>query len=372
MSNLIKRTFGKVRRGLSGMGVGVNLLLHSSGLPENADLWLHQNIPDTGGTCLIDRDADYEVRSLLLSVIVPAYNVEKYIRNCLESILRQKTSFEYEVIIINDGSTDATPVLLENYERHPGIRILNQKNQGLSAARNTGIAHAKGEYLCFVDSDDELAPDALEAMVTFAVEQKAKLVVGSIEHCLRDGSVRFTERAKDQQVTDCVLPGFAWGRIIHYSVFKNLCFPVGYWFEDSIMDQIVHPMCQDATYTISNICYRYFVNEHGITATAKGKPKSLDTLWITIRLLKEREVFGLVHTQHSYEYFLKMVRLTYQRTKYLGVHTAKCVFVMQSMLLEKYYASYQTTAGPKMRRLEEALRNQNFRKYLLACERKRK
>lgn len=369
MPKLLKRVVGKVHRGFSDIKHLCKLLMDSAQLPKSEDAmsYLQYNAPDSGSSCWKDCEFDYEKRSILLSVIVPAYNVEKYIVNCLESILQQSVSFDYEVIVVNDGSTDTTAALLENYKHRKGLRIIHQENRGLSAARNTGIACSKGEYLCFVDSDDELPEDSLECLMTLALQKHAKLVVGSYERCLRNGTVLHTKLLRNEQVTENTLPGYAWGKVFHYSVFMNLRFPEGYWFEDSIMAQIVHPLCKDSTYSTSHICYKYYSNETGITATSKGKMKSVDSLWITMRLLKDQQKFQLSSTQASYEYFLSMVNLTFHRTKQLDVYVAKCVFVIQRELMDLYYDTYKSESGGKSQRIEEALRINNFRKYVLAC-----
>ena len=96
----------------------------------------------------------------LITVIINVYNGEKYIKYCLESIINQ-TYKNLEILIINDGSTDNTLNICENY-KDDRIRIINQKNMGLSRARNVGIEKAKGEYLYFVDSDDYIARDVIE------------------------------------------------------------------------------------------------------------------------------------------------------------------------------------------------------------------
>ena len=87
------------------------------------------------------------------SIIVPVYNVKPYLRECVDSILMQ-TYKDYEIILIDDGSTDGAETLCDEYAKQENIICIHQKNQGLSAARNNGIALAKGEYLMFVDSDD--------------------------------------------------------------------------------------------------------------------------------------------------------------------------------------------------------------------------
>lgn len=370
MSEFWRRAIGKVTREWSNLSVTAGMLVCPKKLPDVSDAIasLQKIFPDPGESCWTDHGFEYEDRSLLLSVIIPAYNVEKYIVNCLESVLKQKVSFGYEVIVINDGSTDSTPHLLKEYEHNARVRILHQQNKGLSAARNTGIRCSKGEYLCFVDSDDELTEGALEAFLSTALNEHAKLVVGSFVKCLRSGTVQYTRKLKDEKAEPRLLPGFAHGRVIHYTVFQNLRFPEGYWYEDSIMAQIVHPLCRDSAYTSSRICYKYYSNETGISAVSKGNRKSLDSLWLTMRLLNERKLFGLVSTQDSYEYFLSMVKQTYHRTNKLGVDVACCVFVVQRMLMDLYYDSYEVPTKHKYQRIQNALRTNNFRKYVLACE----
>lgn len=100
---------------------------------------------------------------MLLSIIIPVYNVEKYLRKCLVSCYDQDIDLnEYEVIAVNDGSPDNSHIILEEYlGRYPNFKVINQKNQGLSTARNNGLEVAKGKYVWFVDSDDAITPDCL-------------------------------------------------------------------------------------------------------------------------------------------------------------------------------------------------------------------
>ena len=104
---------------------------------------------------------------MLLSIIVPVYNVEKYLRKCVDSLLIQNLSpEEYEIILVDDGSTDQGGTICDEYAtNHPNVMVIHQQNGGLSAARNNGIDAAKGKYIQFVDSDDYLDPDVLKALV---------------------------------------------------------------------------------------------------------------------------------------------------------------------------------------------------------------
>jgi len=105
---------------------------------------------------------------MLISVVIPIYNVERYLAECIESVLAQ-TYPHYEMICVNDGSTDGSLTLLENYaEQHKNIQIINQDNSGLSAARNAGIVVAKGDYVFLLDSDDKIEKHAFETLVNKA------------------------------------------------------------------------------------------------------------------------------------------------------------------------------------------------------------
>ena len=96
-----------------------------------------------------------------LSIIIPAYNAEAYLPQCLDSILAQEHS-GCEVIVVDDGSTDGTAALLQRY---PDVKVIHQANRGMSTARNRGLDEARGEYILFVDSDDLLTDDAIETLV---------------------------------------------------------------------------------------------------------------------------------------------------------------------------------------------------------------
>lgn len=104
-----------------------------------------------------------------VSVVVPVYNTEKYLRECIDSVLKQSFK-DFEIVIVDDGSKDGSPQICDQYaEIDTRIKVIHKKNEGLSMARNDGLAHAKGEYVCFLDSDDFWIEDnSLSLLVDFA------------------------------------------------------------------------------------------------------------------------------------------------------------------------------------------------------------
>lgn len=112
-----------------------------------------------------------------ISIIIPIYDVESYLRKCLDSIMEQ--SFPYfELLLINDGSTDASAQICQEYvEKDDRIRYFEKENGGVSSARNFGIKHSRGEYITFIDSDDWVEPNYLEIFYKSIKEQDADIVV---------------------------------------------------------------------------------------------------------------------------------------------------------------------------------------------------
>ena len=112
-----------------------------------------------------------------VSVIIPVYNVEKYLEECLDSVVNQ-TLKEIEIICINDGSIDNSVKILEKYrDKYSNIKVINQKNLGVGRARNVGVKLAKGEYIFFLDSDDYIEVDALEKCYIEAKQHRLDVVL---------------------------------------------------------------------------------------------------------------------------------------------------------------------------------------------------
>src|SRR5690606_29001874 len=128
---------------------------------------------------------------MILSIIIPVYNVEKYIERCIRSCYDQQLAHnEYEIIVVDDESPDDSVVIVDGLmESYTNLRVISQKNKGLGGARNTGIQNAKGRYLLFLDSDDYLLPNVLDKLMKIAVPNQLDILDFSANGVREDGSV---------------------------------------------------------------------------------------------------------------------------------------------------------------------------------------
>lgn len=134
----------------------------------------------------------------MVSIIVPVYNVETYLDECIQSIVSQ-TYKDWECILIDDGSTDQSGTICDTWiEKDNRIKVIHQSNQGVSVARNTGIIHAKGEFIAFVDSDDWIEKDYLQSLIEAFHDNLPDLVVSGLIHNYNNGeTIRYVPQISD-------------------------------------------------------------------------------------------------------------------------------------------------------------------------------
>ena len=183
-------------------------------------------------------------KDVLLTVVIPVYNVEKYLKRCVESVLVQEWH-NYDILLVDDGSTDSSPQICDDYAKvYDFISVIHKKNGGLSEARNTGISHAKGDYVYFPDSDDWLEPqtfkelaDVLESQEFDIVSFNREFVKGEEDTIVSDPLVTQVYEGKDafvQMLKHSYITGFANDKIYKKSLFidNNISFPKGKYYED--------------------------------------------------------------------------------------------------------------------------------------------
>ncbi|WP_407415907.1 glycosyltransferase family 2 protein [Methanobrevibacter sp.] len=186
-----------------------------------------------------------------ISVIVPCYNVEEYLEECLDSIINQ-TLEDIEIICIDDGSTDNTPEILKSYANKDNrIKLILQPNSGLSASRNVGLDNSCGEYICFIDSDDYLELTALEETYKIATKKSLDFLIFKIINF--DDETRKKQRVRYfdmpylkrivknkvfhyKKISEIVfqLAVTATGKLYNHEFIKDMRFPEGLLFEDNV------------------------------------------------------------------------------------------------------------------------------------------
>ncbi len=217
----------------------------------------------------------------MISVIVPVYNVEKYIRECLDSILSQTIS-SFELILVDDGSTDNSGQICDEYaQKDDRIRVFHKENGGLSSARNKGLDEVRGDYICFVDSDDRIRRDYLEKLYAAVSLGRADLAFCDIEAPKLAGAGyeypkdRFVNLSPedagkwlyDDRTRDYVLMVVAWNKMYSKEIFDGLRFPEGRIHEDEFMIGPVLSRCGMLSFVPDKL-YDYRDNATGITSSA--------------------------------------------------------------------------------------------------------
>lgn len=179
----------------------------------------------------------------LISVIIPCYNVERYLDECVASVCAQSYT-NIEILLVDDGSTDSTPALCDAWaQRDSRIRVLHKQNGGQSAARNAAWEQATGEYLFFLDSDDYIVETALETLLGIACESGADFVISGFHKVSEQGEIISTKVFPDARglhykefadglFKNTFVPS-PWGKLFKSSAFSNLRFEKGRLFEDA-------------------------------------------------------------------------------------------------------------------------------------------
>ena len=298
-----------------------------------------------------------------LHIIVPCYNVAHTVVRCVDSILSQKADYTFFVSLVNDGSTDKTPELLERYRTDPRVEILTQSNRGLSGAR-------KANRWKTVPSADTLRKGAVQALLSKAMETNADIVQGGFVnitgHGLVFGRTGYREGSVDE--TGQTPYGMAWGKVIRSSIFAHLKFPEGYWFEDTIFAFCIGPF-RPAHYLIPAYVYNYYRNPLGITLRSRKKAKAVDTVWIMRYLMAELAQKKEVHSAQVQQLLLQHIALAWYRLSRLDEAVQQAAFLVMQQMYAAYYAPQDICVqDSRLLALHQALAAKNYGQYLAAAE----
>lgn len=284
--------------------------------------WTLKNLPGT--------------RAVKFSLIVPVYNVAKYLPTCLDSICAQ-TWTDFEAILVNDGSTDNSGEICAAYARRdPRLKVVSRPNGGLSAARNTGLRHASGEFLVFVDSDDWVERDMLDNYASEIVKwpefQNLIIIAGYnkiYEKASKIGNITRVcdcywpnyeimdvKKATLELLEDYSFCNYMWNKCYSSSIFRDMWFPEGIIYED-IPVQVL--LFQRAEQIVKRPCivYNYRINRIGQICADKSirnEASYVNSLLLRHEQLEDPE-YQRISSRKIFAGFLNFLDKTY---------TAKC------------------------------------------------
>lgn len=223
-----------------------------------------------------------------ISVVIPVYNVKKYLRTCIDSVLNQSFR-DFEMILVDDGSTDGCSEICDEYgKKDTRIVVVHQRNGGLSDARNTGLSLAHGKYVTFVDSDDILMPNMLELLHNLIVQEEAQIACCEHVRCEEDENLNdvvvprqdkdisaFSEQKMREFLRGNNIKVVAWSKLYCMDLFSGIRYPKGRYHEDVFTTyKLVH--AAKKIVTTNEVGYIYRKNRNSITGSFS--PKRLDLI----------------------------------------------------------------------------------------------
>ena len=224
----------------------------------------------------------------LISVIIPVYNAEQYLDDCVKSVLEQSYT-NVSVILVDDGSTDGSGDICNSFSSNSKVKVIHTENRGVSCARNTGIDNSSGEYIAFLDADDELMPDALKTMYKIACEEHSDIVICNKQSYQKDGSSFKVDYPKKKEywsgynglrasLLDHPATYSVWGKLFSRAAINNIRFAEGRKIhEDSFF--VFECMLSEPKVSVADIpVIKYNVSDNS-ASRSKFSDKDLDMLY---------------------------------------------------------------------------------------------
>lgn len=316
--------------------------------------------------------------SVDLSIVVPVYNYVEIIKANIDAILNQKTRYNYELIIVDDGSTDGAGEVIKPYENNSKVKLIYQKNAGIGAARNTGINNAIGKYIMFVDCDDIVHDDIVETLLNKAYSNDYDMVM-----CAHDLS-----KEKNGQIFDIIpniypkynlmgykngdkimnLAGLPWCKVYKRELWNNVRFFPGYWYEDTIIQFLIFTQCKNYTY-IPKIEYEYKWYEKNFSHVQGNSAniKTIDSYWILVEILEQYKKSNLPINEQLYTLVLRHISTYYFGSiNGLSEDIIEALFVLAKELYIEYKPNHKVKLPYMLRQVEKAFDNNDIELWKLA------
>lgn len=319
----------------------------------------------------IDKEID-------LSIVIPVYNYVEIIEKNLTAVLDQKTNYNYEVIIVDDGSTDGAADVIRKFTDNPKVKLIFQKNAGIGAARNTGINNANGKYLMFIDCDDIVHDDIVDVLLRKAYSEDYDMVMcahnlskeknGVVYDVVPNVYSKFNLMAYKNNDVIMNFAGLPWCKIYKREIWNDVRFYPGYWYEDTIIQFLIFTQCKKYAY-VPKIEYEYKWYEKNFSHTQgnTNNVKVIDTYWILIEILEKYKELKLPINDALYTLVLRHVSTYYYGSiNNLDVNLVEALFVLAKELYCKYKPNHSVKLPYMLRQVEKAFDNNDIELWKLA------
>lgn len=286
-----------------------------------------------------------------ISVIIPVYNAAETLKKCLDSVCEQSLEREFEIICVNDGSTDSSADILKAYaKKYPQIILIEQENCGGAGARNRGLKEAEGEYLFFLDADDFLPRDTLQKLLRDAQTSGSEIIVGKTGKCVTQREVTVYPRAEKSREESGLWEarkygmGTPWGKLYKSSLWENVQFFEGYAFEDSIIYLDIYPQCKKF-YLEGTPSYCFRSGRNSLYKRQKKSARGIDALWTIIESVRHAEKLELdIYNDEYYQLVLwHLSTVMYGRlTQFESEEVLENAFVVAAEFIRKEFRGKMT------------------------------
>lgn len=245
-----------------------------------------------------------------VSVIIPAYNLENHIERCLQGIINQQFT-DWEIILINDGSSDRTKTICEIYEKRDSrIKLINQRNQGVVAARNNGIRHASGTFLAFIDGDDWIDENFLSSMVKSGLETNSDIIWCDWKEVYENSNPIKIDTAFEKNPIRMInniisdkSKGYLWNKLIRTSFYKrcNILTDSDCCMMEDMLVSIQLLIHRPNMSYVHDYMYNYYQRDNSLTNSIFSNPlikgkSNIELLYKVIRMHNIKELINPVHT----------------------------------------------------------------------------
>lgn len=313
-----------------------------------------------------------------LSIVVPVYNYVDIIESNIDSILNQKTEYNYQLIIVDDGSTDGAADVLKRYADNPKVKLIFQKNAGIGAARNTGINNADGKYLMFIDCDDIVHDDIVETLMNKAYSENYDMVMcahnlskernSAIYEIVPNVYPKYNLIGYKNGDKIMNLAGLPWCKVYKREIWNNVRFFPGYWYEDTIIQFLIFMQCKNYAY-IPKIEYEYKWYEKNFSHTQgnSANPKSIDTYWLLIEILEQYKKNNMPVDDRLYTLVLRHISTYYYGSvKNLDSKVVEALFVLAKDIYSEYKPNHKVKLPFMLRQVEKSFDNNDIELWKLA------